>query len=122
VIALDESTKDTFTPALDLTRALSLESREIRVPVLEVLGEHDGLFCGGSLNCSDPAAVQANEAAYYSPLARLRVVIIPGSGHVLSLERTSLLTFAAMLGWSALNIPPRAAPDRVSSLRLSRAL
>jgi pimeloyl-ACP methyl ester carboxylesterase len=110
VIALDESTKDTFTPALDLTRALSFESRAIGVPVLEVLGEHDGIFCGGNLNCSDPAAVQASEAAYYSPPARLRTVIVPGSGHLLGLERTSLLASAVLLAWSASNVPPTSRP------------
>ena len=115
VVATDEASKDTTTPA-ELGGAAAILSQppaqqpssQITVPVLSVVGEHDNLFCTGvtAYNCADPASVQRFEAQYYPPAARLTVAVIPATGHDLALSTTAPLTDAIMTAWSLSTVAP----------------
>jgi pimeloyl-ACP methyl ester carboxylesterase len=109
VVAADEASKDTTTPA-ELSGAAAILSEppsqqpsyQITVPVLSVVGENDNLFCTGVTvyNCASAASVKAFESKYYSPAAHLKVVVIPDTGHDLALSTTAPLTDAVMIGWA----------------------
>lgn len=108
MVAADEANKDTSTSAELAGAAILAEpptrqpSYQITVPVLEVVGAHDNLFCAGVTvyNCASPASVQSFESQFYSPAAHLKVVLIPGTGHDLALSTTAPLADAVMLAWS----------------------
>jgi pimeloyl-ACP methyl ester carboxylesterase len=109
VVATDEADKDTSTVGeLDgLLTTISeppadQPSLQITVPVLVVVGADDNLFCAGVTvyNCASSASVFAYESQYYSPMANLKVVLIPDTGHDLALSTTAPLTDAVMIGWS----------------------
>ena len=115
VVALDETDKDTGTLG-ELGGLLSIVSEppaqqpsaQITVPVLVVVGADDNVFCTGvtAYNCASAASVRSYEAQYYQPAARLKVVVIPGTGHDLALSTTAPLTDAAMIAWSLSVIAP----------------
>lgn len=90
VLAFEESTKDAFagTEAADAigVAAVAPYTILIDVPVLIALGGRDELYCAPpplvGTNCSSAATVLSQEAPYYSPAARLRAYLLPGSyGH-----------------------------------------
>jgi len=102
VIAQDESTKDTITDsefASFFTIEATTVSRQIHVPVLEVLGQNDNLFCLGTFNCTNTQAVQQYEAPFFSPEAHLQVVIIPQAGHDLNLQENASVWESAAVQW-----------------------
>ena len=112
----DEANKDTVT-APELAGATSMPneppaqqpSDRITVPVSSVVGEDDALFCTGltEYNCASTKSVQSFESPYYPAAPRLRVVVMPDTGHDLALSTTAPLTDAqARCG----NGPGRAAP------------
>jgi pimeloyl-ACP methyl ester carboxylesterase len=76
-------------------------SRAIRVPVLVVVGERDGLFCDDSV-CS----AASNEYQSYSPAAQLQVSIIPGAGHALNLHRNARDVLATIRTWTDTHFAP----------------
>ena len=107
VIALDERLKDTVSatefgaavPLFDSPPAATAPSRAIRVPTLLVLGQHDRVMCDeDGLICNQRNVANA-EAPYYSPEARLRVLIAPNTGHDLQLHQTAPETGEAILDW-----------------------
>ncbi len=91
-IAADEATKEAITDA-EFATFFTIEattvSLQIHVPVLEVLGQFDNLFCLGTFNCSNGSNVQNYEAPFFSPAAHLQVVIIPQAGHDLNLQENA---------------------------------
>jgi len=108
ILQMDEETKDVvaFSTKLPEVGALLFPPRpedglthQVNVPVLLVLGQHDALFCGAEwIDCDTPTAVHDYEAAYYGLGARLQAVVIPFTGHNLTLSTTAPLTHAVMLG------------------------
>ena len=86
-MAYEESTKDAFatTEAADAlgVAAMSPYTRLIDTPVLIALGGRDELYCAPPLlpgtDCSSAAAVHRQEAPYFSPGARLRTYLLPGT-------------------------------------------
>lgn len=87
VVARDEATKepDTF---LETFPAIS-DNRLIRIPVLIMVGEHDRLLCGqDATDCTSSAALKAQQKRWY-PNAPLDAVVIPATGHVLTLHRSA---------------------------------
>jgi len=106
VIAWDEAHKDLasasefaqFVPIISAPPATSITSR-ITVPVLVMVGELDALTCGGAVDCTDPAAVRAYEAPYFSASPALTVTVIPGTGHDLALNPTAVLSFGIIRAW-----------------------
>jgi pimeloyl-ACP methyl ester carboxylesterase len=80
-------------------------TRQITVPVLTVVGQYDGLLCGGSTGanaCTDVAAVRRHESDYYSGVARrcLTVAELPNSGHDVNLQRNARSWFGLANTWS----------------------
>ena len=67
VIATDEQTKETITDN-EFTTFFSISnsplSRYIQVPVLEVVGQDDALFCLGTFSCTNRDTVQRYESTY----------------------------------------------------------
>ena len=55
VISEDEATKETLTlgEVTSLSNGYSDISLQIKVPVLEIIGDHDTVGCGGDLDCLD---------------------------------------------------------------------
>jgi pimeloyl-ACP methyl ester carboxylesterase len=115
VIAVDEANKDTVTIS-ELATGLPLiqgplpetsASRQISVPVLDVIGQNDSVFCAvDAIDCASAASVEQVEAPYYSPEAKLQVVLIPATGHVLNLHATAPLWYSIALGWTRQQFPP----------------
>jgi pimeloyl-ACP methyl ester carboxylesterase len=98
VIAQDEATKDTVTGA-EVNSGLSLvfvpadqsPTKNIRVPVLVAMGEHDNLVC------DDPDGIVCNttnlaniEKPYFPNAPRLDFQVVAGSGHALSQHTTAV--------------------------------
>lgn len=102
VIAEDESTKDIITDSEFVTfftiEATTL-SQQIHVPVMEVLGENDNIFCLGTFNCTNTQGVQQYEAPFFSPDAHLQVLIIPQAGHDLNLQKNASVWESAAVQW-----------------------
>lgn len=102
VIATDEATKETLTTSELATGApviTSNESQQISVPVLNVVGEYDNVFCGGAVDCTNTSSVLSNEAPYYSPQANYTLEIIPDAGHVLNLQLNAQTPYTLISHW-----------------------
>jgi pimeloyl-ACP methyl ester carboxylesterase len=99
VVAVDEATKDVFAATEypdGLTSTLPPMSTQITAPVLVVNGSDD-VLC--SRVCADTATLQAAEAPHFSPAARLRTFVLPGSGHSVNLARNTADYQAAVRDW-----------------------
>ena len=103
VLAIDEATKETFslTEYPDgLMSTLPGMSSLITAPTLIVNGSLDRLSCGPAYSiCADAPALQAAEAPFFSPAARLRTFVLPGSGHSVNLARNTADYHAAVIDW-----------------------
>jgi hypothetical protein len=110
VLATDETTKETATSGEFTSFAVPIAdgiSLQITVPVLVVVGQEDGLFCGlAATDCTSANTIQQAEAPYYSSQAQLQVVAIPATGHDLNLHKTAPQWFAAAISWSDQHIAP----------------
>jgi pimeloyl-ACP methyl ester carboxylesterase len=104
----DEVFKD-VVPEVELMSAIpivgSAATVTIQVPVLIILGSDDLLTCGpnphgGSFDCSSAAAVVAQEAPYYSPMARMAACVIPGAGHAISMSMNHRMQAIDAVAWS----------------------
>jgi pimeloyl-ACP methyl ester carboxylesterase len=101
VIELDEATKDTFTTADGETfPPVMSESKGIRAPVLDVIGEDDRWFCFGQ-SCSGPNSTMSRSRRYYADDICYEQFIIPGSGHDVNTHFESYRWFAAAAEWTA---------------------
>ncbi|MBD2536136.1 alpha/beta hydrolase [Nostoc flagelliforme FACHB-838] len=99
VIALDESTKETFTIGEGNTFAPIVTSpnnvQSIRVPVLIVIGQFDNIFCTPSQCLEAPV-----EPTYYKSSPSVEVKVIKNAGHNLNLHRNAPAFFATAIAWS----------------------
>jgi pimeloyl-ACP methyl ester carboxylesterase len=78
-------------------------SLAVKVPVLNVVGQHDALFSGEDVKFgADAAAVHEYESAFYSPEARLETHVIPASGHSLNIHRNAVEWFEIARQWIGL--------------------
>lgn len=106
VIAYDEAHKDTVS-GTELAAGLAASQNPptanaaagVLAPVLVVDGDEDALFCGFTVDCTDQAAVLANEKSYYSAAPSVSVVLIPGTGHALALHPSAPRSFAVINQW-----------------------
>ena len=107
VIALDERLKDTVSgtefgaavPLFNSPPPQTAPSQAIKVPTLLVLGQHDRVMCDeDGLICNQQNVANA-ERPYYSPTARLQVLIAPNTGHDLQLHETAPATGERILSW-----------------------
>jgi pimeloyl-ACP methyl ester carboxylesterase len=109
VINYNEQIKDTMTlgELQDIGSATtSTLSRQINVPVLEVVGQNDLLFCVDAIDCSSNATVYKEEAPFFSAQAKLQVQVIPNTGHDLNLHYSAPKTYAAIMAWSLAHVAP----------------
>ncbi|MFI9510068.1 alpha/beta hydrolase [Nocardia sp. NPDC052566] len=103
VLTIDEETKETFslTEYPDgLAYTLPGMSSRVDVPVMVTNGSLDRLSCGIAYAiCRDTATLQAAEAPFFSPAARLRTYVLPDSGHSLNLARNTADYQRAVIDW-----------------------
>ncbi|HSW65554.1 MAG TPA: alpha/beta fold hydrolase [Bacillota bacterium] len=108
VVAYDELQKDLVsrTGLLDFlgqrgVAAASNVSNKIKVPVLVVNGQQDAIFCYDPANfdCTNAAAVTANEAPFYTAAQSFKVVTVPSSGHDLTLHPSANDSFNTIDQW-----------------------
>ncbi|MGW4247391.1 alpha/beta hydrolase [Nocardia sp. NPDC004722] len=103
VVALDEAGKEAFslTEYPDgLLTTLPGESSLLNIPVLLVDGGRDRLACGPGFSiCADTATLQAAEAPYFAPAARLRTYVLPDSGHAINLAPNTRDYHAVVIDW-----------------------
>lgn len=108
IIAYDEAHKDAIS-GTELAAGVSESelpavvnpSRLITAPVLVLDGQQDGIFCGLTVNCSDPSALLAEETPFYASTPRLTVATIPGTGHDVALHPSAAQSFAVIDQWLA---------------------
>ncbi|MGF6888721.1 pimeloyl-ACP methyl ester carboxylesterase [Nocardia sp. GAS34] len=104
VLALDEKDKEVFslTEYPDgMVSTLPGMSNFITVPVLIVVGARDRMLCGANYaSCASSATMQAEEAPFFGPAARLRTFVLPGSGHGVNLARNTQAYHAAVVDWA----------------------
>jgi|SRR5215472_8093763 len=74
-------------------------SRNLRVRTLIVVGQHDRVFCDeDGLICNQRNVANA-EAPYYSPQARIQVLVAGDTGHDIQLHETAPETGEQILEW-----------------------
>ncbi|MBO0852817.1 MAG: alpha/beta hydrolase [Nocardia sp.] len=104
VLAHDEKTKEVFslTEYPDgMLSTLPGMSNFINVPVLVTVGSRDRMLCGiNYASCANTATLQAEEAPFFAPAARLRTFVLPGSGHALNLARNTVDYQHAVIDWA----------------------
>ncbi|MFG2186586.1 alpha/beta hydrolase [Nocardia iowensis] len=99
VVAVDEATKEVFslTEYPDgLTSTLPPTTNNINVPVMVVNGSADRLCLR---TCENTETLAAAEAPYFSPAAKLRAFVLPGSGHSVNLAPNTAEYQAAVRDW-----------------------
>jgi pimeloyl-ACP methyl ester carboxylesterase len=79
---------------------------QINVPVLDVVGQYDSLFCGGPTGtnpCLNVSQLQKTESAFYTGTAQrcLKVATLPTAGHDLNLELNAEDWFSMANTWSS---------------------
>lgn len=98
VVAFDEDHKDlvSLTGLLGFlgqrnTPAATNISQEVKMPVLEIVGSLDAIFCYQPelWNCSDSNTVESNEAPYFHNVS---THVVSGSGHDLTLAPVDAFT------------------------------
>jgi hypothetical protein len=95
VIAADEATKDQVSvPGMGTVALFGIvlpATRGITVPVFQAVGQKDVLFCGllALRDCSNAAALRAQEAPYYGDPSKLSTFVLPGAGHSLGLHENA---------------------------------
>lgn len=104
VIKADERLKGS-TSLVDFATAAAFNAnnneRDLNIPVLNVIGERDLLFCGlASVDCSSSKAIIEHERPWYGPNATIEAYLPPNTGHNTSLEKTAPVTFDRMLEFS----------------------
>ncbi len=99
VIALDEQTKETGT-AGEAASFYQWEAftRQVHVPVLSAVGDHDAFFC--DIQCGTPGSATMLEPAYWSPDTCLEQFVLPGAGHLIVLHHNAPLFFNTAAEWA----------------------
>lgn len=107
VIAYDEAHKDIVSRNAFIgyavqqgTPAGSNTSNAITVPVLEIVGQQDVIFCSDPvvLDCANAAAVQAYETPFFAP-GKLTTAAVPGTGHDIALHPNANQSFQTINNW-----------------------
>lgn len=107
VLALDEATRHSVTigELTDLSGtaydAIVAQIGQIGVPVLDVVGQYDAIFCGaGAADCSTPTSVLTAEKPVYSAQACLQTATLPAAGHDLNLHLNAGNFFDLAARWA----------------------
>jgi hypothetical protein len=93
VLAVDEQLKDVDS-LVDLATVADYviddANRNTNIPVLDVNGQNDPLFCSaGAADCSSSAALAAWERPFYGPDATVQADVLPDTGHDVQLSDSS---------------------------------
>ncbi|WP_249228123.1 alpha/beta hydrolase [Kutzneria sp. CA-103260] len=106
LLAYDEATKGVVS-ATEAADAIALgftlpTSLAVTVPVYLVDGGADAIFCGHLLGgqCSDAAALTAEEAPYFANAASFTAATLPGAGHDLNFEADASVYETALNTWA----------------------
>ena len=113
ISAYNEAIKGTATlgEGMTLTETYAPElSRAVKVPTLIVVGALDQLFSAGEgagQAAADTGAdtVLERERACYSEAAQLEIVVVPETGHALTIHPSAPDYFAATVEWAARMVP-----------------
>ncbi|MEM9462964.1 MAG: alpha/beta fold hydrolase [Myxococcota bacterium] len=107
VIERDWETRETvsLTEIFGINGYYQDGAQNLQVPVLQVVGDQDFIGCGIALDgeildCTDTAAVVANEAERFSESVCLETEVVPDAGHVLNLQRQAPDVYRIMLDWA----------------------
>jgi pimeloyl-ACP methyl ester carboxylesterase len=75
--------------------------RTLNVPVLDVTGDHDAIFCGlNTASCTSSKTLASFERTFYGPHATVEAFLVPDTGHDVNLEKSAPLSYAQMIGFS----------------------
>lgn len=108
VIAYDEAHKDVVPltgflgyAAQQGAPAATNMSRNINVPVLDVTGQQDVIFCSNALvlDCANEAAVQAFEAPFYAGAPSFTAHTVANTGHDVALHPSATSSFSTINTW-----------------------
>jgi pimeloyl-ACP methyl ester carboxylesterase len=100
VIALDEATKETFTTADARTfPPVMAESKGIRAPVLDVIGQFDRWFCAGE-RCDGATSTTTRTRGSFADDICFEQYVIPGTGHDVNVHYESYRWFAVAAEWT----------------------
>ena len=111
VIERDEATRSEFPAGgFSDTELYLAATRNIKVPVLEVNGRLDAVFCaqgggGSSTDCATDATLHDSESPSFSPDAQLETTVVPNAGHSLNLHYNASVFFDRSLRWFQLHFP-----------------
>ena len=75
------------------------ESKGIRAPVLDVIGEFDRWFCAGQ-SCSGPNSTTSRTRGSYADDICFEQYVIPGAGHDVNVHFESYRWFAVAAEWT----------------------
>ncbi|MBF4997275.1 alpha/beta hydrolase [Nocardia sp. BSTN01] len=103
VVDADEATKSVMPAAMTAQALLTIVTpltRDLRVPVLGVIGRRDSVFCGNSGDCVDDDIFRAREAGFYGPAADYRTYVLPDAGHILNLMSGNAAYRDAVFAWA----------------------
>jgi pimeloyl-ACP methyl ester carboxylesterase len=100
IVAFHESLKETVTIDELVSLQVNDDARQLKVPVLLLVGEFDRVLCGNLVNCSDRRSILALESTFYGRETCLEVDIIRDAGHLFTLQRTPQAAYSTMLDWA----------------------
>lgn len=112
IIERDEAAKGTLTQFEIYNYPIIFRTPlDVRVPVLLLIGDQDGLFCSATpldlaVPCATTTGLIANEAPWYGPHAQLDAVILPTVGHDINAFPRAPQAFAAAMAWLGEHVPP----------------
>lgn len=99
VITVDDRHKETVTETeLETATEVLDASLAISVPVLEVVGDQDSVFCGAK-SCTAPLGARTTEPLLW-PEADFTMKVLPGGGHALFLHQNAPTTFSWIETWA----------------------
>jgi pimeloyl-ACP methyl ester carboxylesterase len=99
-MALDEAAPEPDVYPADPEFGSPALDKQIELPVLIVVGQHDQLMCGaGATDCSSSAALLESERKAYGPGASVEAAVIAGAGHALNLHRAAPVWFDIAGDW-----------------------
>ena len=101
VIKLDEKLKSTVTTTemADIPLIIN-KKRDIRVPILIVLGEFDTLFCNGVSDCSNAEIIKKRERPHFGPnVPSFDAFVLPEAGHDINFMKNASDWFNYSLKW-----------------------
>jgi pimeloyl-ACP methyl ester carboxylesterase len=102
VVKLDEKLKSTVTTTemADIPLIIN-QKRDIRVPILLVMGENDTLFCDDGYDCSSAEVIIKRERSHFgSHVPSLDAYVLPKAGHDINFMKNAGDWFNYSLKWA----------------------